>query len=74
MGRTFSEFRESDKSLNCNQFRDPVSYMCFAGVVVACWSLTQEMASSSPFAVMTKIFVTTEFSELEMQFSRKKVQ
>ena len=32
--------------------------MCLAGAVVACWSLTQEMASSSPFAVMTNIFVT----------------
>ena len=26
--------------------------MCFAGAVVACWSLTQEVAGSSPFTVM----------------------
>ena len=24
----FSKFRESDKSLNCDQFKDPVSNMC----------------------------------------------
>ena len=36
--------------------------MCFAGTVVAFWSLTQEMAGSNPFTVMTNIFVT-EFSE-----------
>ena len=31
----------------------PVSHMCLAGTVVASWSLTQEVAGSSPFAVMT---------------------
>ena len=33
--------------------------------VVASWSLTQEMAGSSHFTIMTKIFVTkfSEFSE-----------
>ena len=30
--------------------------MCLAGTVVASWSLTQEVASSSPFTVMTNIF------------------
>ena len=30
-------------------FKDPVSYMCLAGAVVASWSLTQEMTGSSPF-------------------------
>ena len=48
--------------MNWAQFKDPVSHMCLAGAVVACWSLTQEKAGSSPFAVMTNIFVT-EFSE-----------
>ena len=39
--------------------------MCLAGAVVACWSLTQEVAGSSPFTVMANIFVTekSEFSE-----------
>ena len=39
--------------------------MCLAGAVVASWSLTQEVAGLSPFAVMTNIFVTgfSEFSE-----------
>ena len=45
-----------------NQFKDYVSQMCLAGTVVAFWSLTQEMAGSNPFTVMTNIFVT-EFSE-----------
>ena len=36
--------------------------MCLAGAVVASWPLTQEVAGSSPFTVMTNIFVT-EFSE-----------
>ena len=37
--------------------------MCLAGTVVASWSLTQEVAGSSPFTVMTNNFVT-EFAEL----------
>ena len=40
----FSKFRGSDKSLNCAQFKDPVSNMCLAGTVVASWSLTQKVA------------------------------
>ena len=36
--------------------------MCVTGAVVASWSLTQEVTDSSPFTVMTNIFVT-EFSE-----------
>ena len=37
-------------SMNWAQFKDPVSHMCLAGAVVACWSLTQEMAGLSPFS------------------------
>ena len=39
--------------------------MCFVGPVVAPWSLVQQMAGSSPFTVMTNIFVNefVEFSE-----------
>ena len=39
--------------------------MCLASTVVASWSLTQEVAGSSPYTVMVNIFVTefTEFSE-----------
>ena len=42
----FSEFRETDnhRSMNWAQFKVPVSHMCCAGTVVACWSLTQEVA------------------------------
>ena len=47
--------------MNLAQFKDPVSHMCLAGTVVASWSLTQEVAGSSPFTVM-KYFVT-EFAE-----------
>ena len=46
------EFRESDHwSMNCAPFKDPVSLMCLAGAVVA---------GSSPFTVMTNIFVNLE--------------
>ena len=48
--------------MNWSQFKDHVSHMCFSGAAVASWSLTQEVAGSSPFTVMTNIFVT-EFSE-----------
>ena len=39
--------------------------MCLADTVVVSWFLMQEMAGSTPFAVMTNIFVTefAEFSE-----------
>ena len=39
-----------------NQFKDPAPHMCLAGAVVAPWSLTQEVAGSNPFTVMTNIF------------------
>ena len=39
--------------MNWAQFKDPVSYMCLAGTVVASWSLIQEVAGSSPFTAMT---------------------
>ena len=51
--------------MNWSQFEDPVFNMCLAGTVVASWSLTQEVAGSSPFTVMTNAFGTEfdEFSE-----------
>ena len=59
--REFSEFgklRESNESLRheLGQFKDPVSDMCLAGAMVAFWSLTQDVAGSNPFTVMTNIF------------------
>ena len=48
--------------MNGAQFKDPASHMCLAGAVAVSWSLTQEMAGSSPFTVTTNILVT-EFSE-----------
>ena len=45
--------------MNLNQFEDPVSHMCLAGAVVASCYLSQEVACSSPFTVMTN----NEFSE-----------
>ena len=53
--------------MNGAQFKDPVFHMCLAGAVVASWSLTQELAGSSPFTVMENIFVT-EFTEFSEQF------
>ena len=41
--------------MNWAQFKDPVSHMCIAGAVVTSWSLTQEVAGSSFFTVMTNI-------------------
>ena len=38
--------------------------MCLAGAVRASWSLTQEVAGSNPFTVMTNIFIT-EFSKFK---------
>ena len=56
--------------MNCSQFKDHVSNMCLAGTVVACWSLTYEMTSSSPFTVMPNIFVT-EFAQFSETFRKK---
>ena len=36
--------------------------MCLTDTVVASWSLSREVAGSSPFTVMTNFFVT-EFAE-----------
>ena len=51
--------------MNWAQFKDPTTHMCLAGVVVASWSLTQEVAGSNPFTVMKIIFITelSKFSE-----------
>ena len=35
--------------MNWAQYKDPFSYMCLAGTVVAPWSLTQEVAGLNPF-------------------------
>ena len=37
------------RSMNWAQFKDPVSHMCLAGTVVACWPLTQEVAGWQEF-------------------------
>ena len=44
--------------MTLTQFKDPVSHMCLAGAVVTSLSVTQELAGSSPFAVMTNIFLS----------------
>ena len=50
--------------MNWAQFKDPVSYMCLAGAVVASWPLTHEITGSSPFTVMTNILnFATELSK-----------
>ena len=51
--------------MNWDQLQDPVPHMCLAGTVVAFWSLTQEVAGSSHFAMVRIIFVSgfAEFSE-----------
>ena len=59
--------------MNWNQFKDPVSNMCLAGTVVSSWSLTQEVTGSSPFTVMTNIFVT-EFPEFSQTFRKNSIE
>ena len=49
--------------MNWAQFKDPVFHMCLDGAVVASISLRGGwVPGSSPFTVMTNIFVT-EFAE-----------
>ena len=48
--------------MDWGQFKDPGSHMCLAGIMVASWSLTQEVACSNPFTVETNILII-EFSE-----------
>ena len=36
-------------SMNWAEFKDPVPHICCAGAVVACWSLTQEVAGFESF-------------------------
>ena len=48
MEQQFSKIGESDKALNWGKSKDPTSQMYLAGTAVASWSLTQEVAGSSP--------------------------
>ena len=66
MEQEFSEFRETDKSrsMNLSQFKDLASHMCLAGMVVASWFLTTEVAGSNPLTIMTDISIT-EFSDIQ---------
>ena len=58
--------------MNWNLFKDLVSNMRLAGAVVACWSLTQEIASSNLFTVMPNIFVT-ELAEFIDTFRKNSI-
>ena len=60
------------RSMTWCPFKDHVSHMCLAGAVLASWSLTQEVASSDPFTVMTNrsIFV----SELAFRKDSNEIQ
>ena len=44
--------------------------MCLAGTVVASWSLTQVVAGSNPFTVLTNGFVA-EFAEFSENIKEK---
>ena len=54
--------------MNWAQFKDPASYMCLAGAVVASWSLTQQVAGSNP--CNDKYFFVTEFAEISETFRK----
>ena len=56
--------------MNWAQFKDLVSDMCLAGAVVASWSLTQDVAGSSPFVVMTNILSLNSVKTLKKNSSR----
>ena len=49
--------------MNWSQLNDPVSHKSLVGAMIASWSQTQEVASTSPFTAMTNSFVP-EFAEL----------
>ena len=61
--------------MNWGQFKDLVSHMSVAGAVVQPWSITQEVAGSNAFTVMTNILVTVliEFNESFRENSNKSV-
>ena len=50
--------------MNWTKFQDPVSHMCLAGTVLASWSLTQEVAGSNPFNVMTNILALNFLNQM----------
>ena len=61
--------------MNWAQFKDPVSYKCLAGTVVTSWALTQEVAGSSPFTVMTNILAgSSPFTVMTNIFVTDKIQ
>ena len=51
--------------MNWAHVKDSVSHMCLAGTVVASWFLAQEMTGSSPFIVMTNIFVPNSLNSVK---------
>ena len=48
--------------MNWAQFKDPISHMCFAGAVVACSSLTQEVAEWQIRVLLMSYIFVTEFA------------
>ena len=50
-------------SMNWAEFKDPVPHMSCTGAVVACWSLTQEVAGVRILLLQWQFFFVTEFSE-----------
>ena len=53
----FSKFREHDNHwawIGIN-LKDPLSYMCLAGLVVASWCLIKQVAGSRPFTVIVAV-------------------
>ena len=54
--------------MNWGQFKDTASHMCLSGVVVASWSLTQELAGLNPF---NENILATEFAEFSENIQGK---
>ena len=52
--------------MNWAEFKEPISHVCLADTVVTSWSLTQEVAGSSPFTVKRNIFVTEHLGKTPM--------
>ena len=58
--------------MNWAQFKDPLSHIFLASVLVAFCSLMQEVVGLSPFTVMINIFVT-DFAEFSETFRKNSI-
>ena len=58
--------------MNGTEFEDPVSHMCLAGTVVACWFFTQEVGGSNTH-FLKKYFSSSTVSGDPTEFISEKL-